>query len=209
MRAALAASLLLAAPAFAHDGIAHTSVAEARNHSAETSSLPLGSDTALPLNIGGAFALRDDTGALRTQVNPDGGLQLLFFGYANCQAICSVSLPLMGEIAERVGDAGVRLTPVMVTVDPVRDKVGTMTAPLSQHHPDFVGLTGSQTELDVAYRAFSIDRKFIFEDPEHGAVYAHGSLIYLLDGAGGLLTLIPPILSPERAAQIVLSYAAQ
>ena len=93
--------------------------------------------------------------------------------------------------------------------DPERDRVGTMSQPLSAHGPGFVGLTGEQPALDAAYKAFSVERKLVFEDPEHGPVYAHGSHIYLLDAQGAFLTLIPPILSPERAAEIVLSYTAQ
>ena len=48
----------------------------------------------------------------------------------------------------------------------------------------------------------------VFEDPEYGPVFAHGSHIYLLDADGTLLTLLPPILSPERVVEIVAGYAA-
>jgi len=203
-----ALALLLATPALAHDGVVHKDVAEARQHAAATSAQPVGPDTAFPIKLGGPFELLDDTGAVRTQASPDGNLQLLFFGYANCPSICAVALPLMGEVSDRVGKEGVALTPVMITVDPERDKVGTMSAPLSQHHADFVGLSGDEQALQVAYDAFSVERSFVFEDPEFGPVYAHGSHIYLLDADGGFLTLIPPILSGERVADIVMSYAA-
>ena len=49
----------------------------------------------LPFDLGGAFQLTDQSGTPRTEVDPDGRLQLLFFGYANCQQICSAALPLM------------------------------------------------------------------------------------------------------------------
>ncbi|MBC7156056.1 MAG: SCO family protein, partial [Rhodobacteraceae bacterium] len=47
-----------------------------------------------------------------------------------------------------------------------------------------------------------------FEDPEYGPVYAHGSHVYLLDPAGEVLTLLPPILGPARMAEIAAGYAA-
>ena len=47
----------------------------------------------LPLKLGGSFSLIDQHGQPRTQVDPAGNLQLLFFGYANCREICSAVLP--------------------------------------------------------------------------------------------------------------------
>ena len=165
--------------------------------------------TPFPLAIGGPFALIDDQGDARTQSDPQGNMQLLFFGYANCPSICATSLPLMGQISDRAADGGVRVTPVMITVDPERDQVGTMTDALAAHHPGFVGLTGGADALNAAYKAFRVSRSLVYTDPEYGPIYAHGSHIYLLDPEGALLTLIPPILTPERAAEIVLSYAGE
>lgn len=160
----------------------------------------------LPFAVGGDFALLDQTGAPRTQAAPDGQAQLLFFGYANCQEICSAVLPAMAEIADLLAAQGHSLTPVMITVDPARDTVEALGPALRVHHPAFVGLTGSEAALQVAYDAYGIAREELFFDPHYGPVYAHGSFLYLLDDLGVVQTLIPPILPPEQAAQIVASY---
>lgn len=195
LRLFLIAALALAAPAAAHDGSTHAITA---------------TTTATPLpffdGLGGAFTLTDQTGAPRGQADPQGRAQLLFFGYANCRSICPTALPLMAEIARRAAARGVDLAPVMITVDPARDTVDTIGPPLAAHHPDFTGLTGTEAELVPVHDLFQVSHEVVFEDPEHGAVYAHGSFIYLLDPAGEVLTLIPPILSPEQATRIVLSY---
>jgi protein SCO1/2 len=161
----------------------------------------------LPLNLGGAFTLTDQHGAPRTEADPQGHLQLLFFGYAACDSICAVALPQMAAIADGLAARGVDLTPVMVTVDPARDTPQAMAPALARIHPDFVGLTGPDTALSAVWRAFSIERSVVFEDPAGGAVYAHGSLLYLLDGQGRFLTVIPPILSDDRVIDIVAGYA--
>jgi protein SCO1/2 len=161
----------------------------------------------LPLNLGGPFTLTDQHGALRTEADPQGRLQLLFFGYASCDSICAVALPQMAAIADGLAARGVGLTPVMVTVDPARDTPQTMGPALARFHPDFVGLTGPDDVLAAVWRAFAIERSVVFEDPAGGAVYAHGSLLYLLDGQGRFLTVIPPILSDERVIEIVAGYA--
>jgi protein SCO1/2 len=206
MRLLLAAALALATPALAHDGVPHASPAAAAAHAVQTA--PGGA--ALPFlgDLGGVFTLTDQTGAPRGQADPSGRPQLLFFGYANCRSICSVALPLMAEIARRAEAGGVALAPVMVTVDPARDTVDSIGPPLAAHHPDFIGLTGSEPALARVYDLFQVLHEVVFDDPEYGPVYAHGSFIYLLDPQGEVLTLIPPILSAEQAARIVLSYTA-
>jgi len=167
---------------------------------------PVWSQSALPLDLGGAFELTDHTGAKRSQADPDGKPQLLFFGYANCQEICSAALPLMAQIADLVEAEGADVSPVMITVDPARDTVATLGPALMLHREDFIGLTGSEAELQVAYDAYAVETEEVFFDPEFGPVYAHGSFIYLLDGEGEFLTLIPPILPPEQASQIISKY---
>lgn len=202
IRLALVAALLTGGAAQAHDGVQHKSQAEAAAHVA---ALPL--PTALPFDVGGSFDLVDHTGARRTEADPDGRYQLLFFGYANCPSICAVAMPLMAQATDALAAKGIAVRPVMITVDPTRDTVDNMAAPLHELHPDFVGLTGSEEALQVAYDAFGVESELIFTDPEYGDVFAHGSHIYLLDGAGKVLTLLPPILDADRVTDIVANYA--
>jgi protein SCO1/2 len=166
----------------------------------------LAEQSALPFNLGGDFDLTDQSGTVRTQVDPNGNPQLLFFGYANCREVCSAALPLMAMVADAASEQGVTLTPVMITVDPARDTVENLGPALTQHHADFVGLTGTPEQLQVAYDAYQIETEEVFFDPEYGPVYAHGSFLYLLDAQGTLLTLVPPVVSPEVAAGIVAKY---
>ncbi len=196
---------LASAPVLAHGGIVHKDQTEAQKHQ----QTPLPSGPALPFNLklGGAFELTDNTGNQRTEANPDGHMQLLFFGYANCQSICTVALPMMGDVTNDLAKRGLTVTPVMITVDPKRDTVENMGAALKKHHPDFVGLTGAKAALDHAYDLYSIEHKVVFTDPEQGDIFAHGSHIYLLDAKGKFLTLLPPILSADRVVQIVQKYA--
>ncbi|MEM8632952.1 MAG: SCO family protein [Pseudomonadota bacterium] len=200
MRAALAGAfaLTLTGTALASDGTTQPQTGAAPGL---TGGLPF------PVNIGGAFELTDQEGDTRTEVDPSGNLQLLFFGYANCEAICSVALPMMAEVADLLAEDGLSLTPVMVTIDPKRDTVETIGAPLEEMHSDFVGLTGTEEELQKVYDLYSVEKEVVFTDPGYGEIFAHGSFIYLLDGSGDFLTIMPPILSVERMVEIVSSYA--
>ena len=200
------AFVVIAGVADAHDGVKHDSAEDAAKHRAEVD--PPAPDTEpFPFGFGGAFLLTDQTGAPRTEADPDGHMQLIFFGYANCPAICSAALPTMAEIAAASTAAGVPVTPVMITVDPARDTVEGMVAPLAELSPSIIGLTGSEDELAEVRKLFRVERKHVFDDPDYGPIFSHGSHIYLMDGEGRFKTLMPPITSPERGVEIVAKYA--
>lgn len=202
LAAALIASLAVPAAAAAHDGESHATADEPARHESVD-----GPVEPLPFRIGGAFALTDQNGETRTQADPDGRCQLLFFGYANCPGICTAALPRMAEIADLVAAEGIEVTPVLVTVDPARDTPEAMRAALPRWGPRMVGLTGDEAALAHARALFGVERKPLFEDPERGPIYAHGAQIFLLSPAGEALTILPPIVSVERAARIVAKYA--
>lgn len=186
----------------AHNGVVHKSDEEAARHLEGQANTP-----GFPTIKGGDFRLVDQSGEERTSKDPDNRFQLVFFGYAKCKAICSVALPRMAEVADLLEADGMLVTPVLITVDPERDTVTALAEAVPKYHPRLVGLTGSDKALEEAYRAFQIERKVVFVDPEQGPVYAHGSYIYLLGPDGSFKTLFPPILSPERIAELVRRYA--
>lgn len=193
-RAALIA-VVLAHPALAHD--THPTAKPP----------PATAGQALPLPLGGAFRLTDQHGNSRTEVDPEGRLQLLFFGYAACESICTVALPQMATLTKRLRDQGIAIRPVMVTVDPENDTPEAMVRALAPLDADFVGLTGTPEALAAVYRSFAIESSVVFTDPAGQPVYAHGSLLYVLDGQGKFLTILPPILSDDRAAEIIAAFA--
>lgn len=161
---------------------------------------------AFPLALGVDYELTDQYGMTRTQADPGGRAQLAFFGYIDCPSICNAAMPTMAQVADTLAADGIDVTPVMITIALEQDRVETMAEPLAALHPDFIGLTGDRAVLAQAYDAFSVEITPLLQDPEYGWIYAHGSLIHLLDGDGDILTLIPPILSVEQAADISRKY---
>lgn len=208
MRFVALLALVLAGPALAHDGVVHGSAEETAAHKAETGAA-VGSPTPalpFPVDIRAEFSLIDQDGRAVTQADFAGKPMAIFFGYANCEAICSVALPRLGQALDILGDDIDRLTPLMITVDPARDTPETMGPALAKWHPKLRGLTGSEAALADARKAFQVETSVVGEDTEGNPIYAHGSFIYLLDGEGQVLTLLPPILGPERMAEILTGY---
>lgn len=214
--AAGAAASLLAALAIlagselaaAHNGVVHKNAAEAAAHfAAEPEIGPSAADAPFPSAIGGAYQLVDQHGEPRSEKDPDGRMQLVFFGYASCEAICTVALPRAAEAATLLEAEGLLVTPVLITVDPEHDTQAAMTAALVALHPRFIGLTGDPAALSAARAAFQVESREVAQTPDGDPVFAHGSFIYVLDGDGAFQTLAPPISSAERIATLVRKYA--
>lgn len=170
--------------------------------------LTAGAETPFPVDLGGPYTLIDQHGQTRTETDPAGHPQLVFFGYANCPGICSAALPLMAEVTRALEAEGTPVTPVLITIDPDQDRVETMAAPLAALHPRFVGLTGDAGALQVAYEAFNVEFEPLFRDPEHGWIYSHTGFLHVMDGTGALLTLLPPVLDADQMTGIVRKYVA-
>lgn len=188
-------------PAAAHDGVRHATPPEAAAHEAAgdeaTPSLPF------PIDLTARFDLVDQTGARRTERDFAGRAMAIFFGYANCEGICSTALPRLGAAIDILGEDGPDVVPVLITIDPERDTPEAMAASLAGIHPRFVGLTGSEPSLAATRRAFQVEAREVSYDADGNPIFAHGSFIYLIDGEGRLAALLPPILSPERMAEIM------
>ena len=193
-------------PGHAHDGVVHATPEEAAAHAASPGAAAPTPGLPFPVDIKPEFALTDHTGRAVTQDDYAGKPMAIFFGYANCEAICSVALPRLGAALDLLGPDASGLAPLLITVDPARDTVQAMGPALAKWSPHLIGLTGSEAALAAARQAFQVEAKKVTEDLNGNPVYAHGSFIYLIGGDGKVLTLMPPILGPERMAEIIRSY---
>ncbi len=155
------------------------------------------------LQIEAKFDLIDQTGAARTEADFHGQPMLIFFGYANCESICSVALPRMGEALDLLGEEAASVTPIMITIDPANDTPEALAEVLPYFHRDFIGLTGDEDALAKVRERFNVERTELFRAPDGQPVYAHGSFIYLTTAKGRVESVLPPILGAERIVEIV------
>lgn len=140
-------------------------------------------DTATASNVGGPFALTDQTGQRRTDRDFRGHWVLLYFGYSYCPDVCPTTLALMSNVLDKLGAQSSRIVPVFITVDPARDTPSVLKSYLGAFGPRFVGLTGSAADIAKvahAYRAYYEKRPL----PGGGYSVDHSSVIYLLDPQG-------------------------
>ena len=161
----------------------------------------------LVLDIGGPFALIDHQGTPVTDRDFHGRFLLVFFGYANCPGVCPIGLHNMTEALDLLGaEQAAAVVPVLITVDPARDTPATLAPAVAKIHPRLIGLTGSPEALAAARLAYKVGAEATGRDLAGGALYRHGTFIYLIGPDGGFLSLFPPVMPPAALAAAIAPY---
>jgi protein SCO1/2 len=80
---------------------------------------------------------------------------------------------------------------VFVTVDPERDSAERMGAYLGAFDPTFVGLSGTEPELEPIWRAYGVYRQKQPGSSALGYTVDHTARIYLIDAQGQLRLTFP------------------
>ena len=90
--------------------------------------------------IGGPFALTDQNGTRRTDVDFRGKLMLVYFGFTYCPDVCPTDLLQIALAVDQLGEAGEMVQPVFITVDPERDTPEHLKEYMALFHPRFAAL---------------------------------------------------------------------
>eukprot|EP01135_Chromosphaera_perkinsii_P008207 Nk52_evm29s1178 gene=Nk52_evmTU29s1178 len=156
---------------------------------AETESLKKGRGRA---RLGGPFELTNvETGKLITNKDLLGNWQLLYFGFTFCPDICPDELDKMTEVINILDSkSGTKNTvqPVFISIDPKRDTVPQVKEYIKDFHPRFLGLTGTQEQVDDAARNYRVYYTIsqTSDDPNDYLV-DHSIIMYFLDPEGNFI----------------------
>jgi protein SCO1/2 len=102
------------------------------------------------------FTLTDENGQPFSLSEQRGNVVLLFFGYTSCPDVCPTTLGTWRRIHQALGEDAQRVRFVFVTVDPERDTIERLGMHVNAFNPDFVGLTGPQSDLEAVYDIFGV-----------------------------------------------------
>lgn len=134
----------------------------------------------------GSFTLTDENGErFRFPRDTDGRVRLLYFGYTHCADICPGTLAgIAVALRELPPDVAEAVDVVFVTVDPARDTVEVVRDWVGLFSDDFVGLTGTQAEIEDALAAFGLAPPEIFDigGGEYTVGHPAGVLAFTPDG---------------------------
>ncbi len=104
------------------------------------------------------FVLRDTAGhAYDFRAETAGQPTLLYFGYTNCPDECPTAMAdIAGALRTTPADLRGKVKVVFVTTDPDRDSPQVLRRWLDKFSEDYVGLVGTQAEVDAAQEALGV-----------------------------------------------------
>jgi protein SCO1/2 len=149
--------------------------------------------------IGGAFALTDQDGKIRTDADFRGRFMLVYFGYSYCPDVCPTTLAMMSAALTKLGSRADRIAPIFITIDPGRDKPPVLKTYLASFGPNFAGLTGTDKQIEGVARAYHV---YFAKHLLAGGNYAmdHSSVIYLMGPDGRFVTYYEDEIGPDKLA---------
>lgn len=121
-----------------------------------------------------------------------GKVVVLEFGYTHCLDVCPVSLASLTQARQKLGPAAADVQVVFITVDPARDTAARLKTYLKPFDPTFIGVTGSQAQIDALLKSYGISatRKMI-DGSKTDYTMHHSSYLYFIDREGMQRALIP------------------
>ena len=163
--------------------------AAALGATAAPAALPLKAGVFEPPRQAPEFSLRGSDGADVSLARFRGKVVLMAFGFANCAAVCPVTLGTLAEARRSLGKDAAAVQVVFVTVDPERDDAAKLKAWLAAFDPSFVGVTGAPAALAAMRKDYGVTARKQVTGNDY--VMDHSSSIFLIDRAGKLRAQMP------------------
>jgi protein SCO1/2 len=151
--------ILALLPALVQTGRTQASQKAPESSAAGTSAVTYAGGMVSPALPKPKFTLTDTSGnpydfAAKTQ----GNVALLFFGYTHCPDMCPIQMYLIEQALKKLTpQQAAQFSVVFVTTDPARDTPAVLRTWLDHFDKRFVGLTGTEKEIDAAQIAANLE----------------------------------------------------
>lgn len=144
-----------------------------------------------PDKFGGDFTLKQDDQPVKLS-DFRGKLIVMYFGYASCPDVCPTTLAIIASALRELTPKELeKVQPIFISVDPQRDQGENLAAYASHFHPSFIGITGTEDEVQKVanqYGAFFIK---VESDSAMGYLVDHTSKTYMVSQDGKYVTILP------------------
>lgn len=131
--------------------------------------------------------LTQTNGELFRLTEQRGKIILLFFGYTSCPDVCPTTLAELKQVLDKMGDKANSVEVVFITVDPERDAPEKIRKYLDHFSSSFIGLSGSQAELEKVWSDYGVFREVVKEENTAlGYIVNHTARVTLIDAAGNM-----------------------
>lgn len=151
--------------------------------------------------IGGTFSAVSNEGPWNFN-DAAKDVNLLYIGYAKCPDVCPMALSYSQGAITKLSDqqrANIRF--IFVSVDVQHDTAESVSIYAKQFHPDFIGLTGSQQQIDDIVKLFGAS--YIVEpNPKSylGYSISHTDRVYILNKKG---IVVDTVASPRSVDELL------
>jgi protein SCO1/2 len=116
-----------------------------------------------------------------------GSVVLLFFGYTSCPDVCPTTLAeLKLALAELDEEDAAQVKVLFVTVDPERDTSQRVQKYVDHFDPAFIGLSGSQVDLERIWTVYGVFREIVPGTSAAGYTLNHTARVTLIDQQGNM-----------------------
>jgi protein SCO1/2 len=153
--------------------------------------------------IGGPFLLTDHRGRRAGPVQWRGRVVLMYFGYTFCPDACPTDLSNITAAIEALGADGIKVQPVFVTLDPLRDTPKLLDDYMKSFDPRFVALGGTEEEVRRVALSYKVYYEKVKQAGSDYYLIDHTSFTYVLNAAGKYVGYFPPGTSGKRMSEQV------
>lgn len=133
-----------------------------------------------------SFQLKDDQDKVFTNRNLIGHWSLLFFGFTHCNRICPTTLHELNQAYQVLEKSVKTIAPqiVFISVDPKRDTPKQLQHYLASFNTNFVGATGSETEIRKLTDELGIAYLKALKETKQGFNLQHSGSIIVVNPYG-------------------------
>ncbi|MEK0412306.1 MAG: SCO family protein [Methylophilaceae bacterium] len=147
-----------------------------------------------------SFKLRDFNGRLRTLEDFRGKVVVLFFGFTHCPDICPTTMTDLKKTMNLLKEKASGIQVIFITLDPARDTEDVLKKFIPTFNSSFLGLTGSEREIDKVTTQFKIFYNKVNDGSKAGYTIDHSAGLYVIDKNGNVKLHISYGEKPEDIA---------
>jgi len=147
-----------------------------------------------------SFKLRDFNGRTRTLEDFKGKVVLLFFGFTHCPDICPTTMIDLKKTMALLKDKASAVQVVFITLDPARDTEAVLKKFIPAFNDSFIGLTGSEADIDKVASQFKIFHKKVNDGSKAGYTIDHSAGLYIINKDGKVKLHMSNEQKPEEMA---------
>jgi len=138
--------------------------------------------------IAGHFSLLSSDNKLINEKSYENKYKLIFFGYTSCRDVCNKMMFDVKVAMQELGKEADLVQPIFITLDPQRDTAKIIDDYVAQFDKRIVGLHGSQSQTDLAVKAFHVFMKT--KQIDHAYIIDHSTVLFLMRPDGQFAKLL-------------------